>query len=434
MIRNLTILLVLLYSLHVSAEERILQFPRFGKIHVYTVATHSRDVVILLSGGSGWGENIASMAVDLTSGGAMVVGVDIRQYLDQLKQPSKGCSYPAADLEDLSKFVQKSYESSAYKIPFLAGFSSGATLAYVALVQAPSNTFAGGVGVDFSPDLRIAKSFCKGKGLEWTTGSEPGVFHFLPAKSLEEPWISIQESSPKEWAPQFKGTFAKLFSAKPTGLHPAESIPASAEVKDLPLIELPVKTTDSRSLAIIVSGDGGWANIDREIGNYLSEKGIPVVGWNSLQYFWKKRTPEESAKDLKRILEHYLATWKKGNAILIGYSFGADVLPFMVSRLPAELQQKVQVIALLGLDKEADFEFHVTDWINVSSDTASPTQPEIEKIKGPHVLCFYGENETDSLCTTLDPKVAIRIPISGGHHFGGDYQGIALRILSEASS
>jgi type IV secretory pathway VirJ component len=152
-----------------------------------------------------------------------------------------------------------------------------------------------------------------------------------------------------------------------------------------------------------------------------------------LQYFWKKRTADSSAKDLQRILQHYLTTWKKENVILIGYSFGADVLPFMVNRLPADLQQKVKTVSLLGLDAKADFEFHVTDWINASGGSALPTQPEVEKIKGPLVLCFYGANETESPCAVLNSKTVTRIQLSGGHHFGGDYQGIALRILTESS-
>jgi len=334
------------------------------------------------------------------------------------------------------------------------------------LVQAPSNTFAGAIGMDFCPELRILKSFCKGKGLESKTGPEPGVFHFLPAKMLDEPWVSLQgaeasgchepsmekynagvrgakyvelpgkaqrDSIPKEWISHWIEEFSKLYSSRKPALHSSESIASSAEVKDLPLIELPVEKTSSKMMAVIISGDGGWAGIDREIGNYLSQKGIPVVGWNSLQYFWKKRTAESSAKDLQRILQHYLTRWKTENAILIGYSFGADVLPFMVNRLPADLQKKIKTVSLLGLDSSADFEFHVTDWINASSDSASPTRPEVEKIKGPRVLCFYGENETDSVCRVVDPKSAVPILLSGGHHFGGDYQGIAVRILSESS-
>jgi len=43
------------------------------------------------------------------------------------------------------------------------------------------------------------------------------------------------------------------------------------------------------------------------LGNIFAENGVSVVGLNSLNYFWKERTPEEAAKGLERILRHYLA-------------------------------------------------------------------------------------------------------------------------------
>ena len=188
-------------------------------------------------------------------------------------------------------------------------------------------------------------------------------------------------------------------------------------------------------MAVIISGDGGWAGIDRQIGEFLAHKGIPVVGLNSLAYFWTKRTPDGSARDLERILVHYLRLWKKKKVILIGYSLGADVLPFMANRLPKESLSRVSLIALLGPGRRADFEFHLTEWLGrPSEETTYPIRPEVEKLKGTRLLCFYGEAETNSLCRDLGPALAKDVAISGGHHFGGNYDAIGETILSEVKS
>jgi len=42
-------------------------------------------------------------------------------------------------------------------------------------------------------------------------------------------------------------------------------------------------------------------------------------------------------QDLTRILRHYLPAWNRQKVVLVGYSMGADVLPFLISRLPADL-------------------------------------------------------------------------------------------------
>ena len=165
----------------------------------------------------------------------------------------------------------------------------------------------------------------------------------------------------------------------------------------------------------------------------LPGKGIPVVGLNSLAYFWTKRTPDGSAKDLERILDHYLSRWRKEKAILLGYSLGADVLPFMASRLPKELLSRVSLIAVLGPGRQVDFEFHLTDWLgNSTAGPTYPIRPEVQKLKGTRLICFYGEEETDSLCRDLEPALAKIVVMKGAHHFGGDYDAIAEAILRQA--
>jgi type IV secretory pathway VirJ component len=91
-------------------------------------------------------------------------------------------------------------------------------------------------------------------------------------------------------------------------------------VADLPLVELPAQGTPLGVLAVILSGDGGWANIDRDIGTQLAARGVGVVGFNSLRYFWTRRTPEGAAEDLARILRHYVAAWHPRRVLLLGYS------------------------------------------------------------------------------------------------------------------
>jgi type IV secretory pathway VirJ component len=56
--------------------------------------------------------------------------------------------------------------------------------------------------------------------------------------------------------------------------------------------------------------------------------------------------------------------------------------------------------------------------------------PEVEKLRGEKILCFFGEKEKDSICRTLDPKLVIAVREPGSHHFGGNYKGIAETILA----
>lgn len=47
----------------------------------------------------------------------------------------------------------------------------------------------------------------------------------------------------------------------------------------------------AKQMAVLITGDDGWADIDRDIAAGLTQKGIAVVGLNALKYFWTARTP-----------------------------------------------------------------------------------------------------------------------------------------------
>ena len=115
--------------------------------------------------------------------------------------------------------------------------------------------------------------------------------------------------------------------------------------------------------------------------------------------------------------------------LLAGYSFGADVLPFLVARLPGPLRERIELVALLGLSPAATFEFHVTDWV-AAGRGGYPTAPEVERIAPTAVLCLQGEGDEGSGCRALrSPHVRV-VSLPGGHHFAGDYARIADALLA----
>ena len=71
------------------------------------------------------------------------------------------------------------------------------------------------------------------------------------------------------------------------------------------LVSVPAQAgTSSDTLVVFVSGDGGWAKIDKEISAVLAATGMPVVGLNALQYFWTKKTPEIAAAGMSKPLRN----------------------------------------------------------------------------------------------------------------------------------
>ncbi len=206
-------------------------------------------------------------------------------------------------------------------------------------------------------------------------------------------------------------------------------------VTDLPLVTVTAREPARDTAVIILSGDGGWAPLDRKVSEDLARSGYPVVGLNSLKYFWTARTPEETADDLARVIRHTLRSTKTHAVALVGYSFGADVLPFLVPRLPAQLASSVRLVALIGAGTTAGFEFHLSNWLGgVGADPGLPVRPELAALRGVPVLCVYGTDEKDSLCRDLGPDLRWidAVELDGGHHLGGDYARLATLIADAA--
>jgi type IV secretory pathway VirJ component len=435
---------------------------RFGTVSVYIPVAKPDSVAIFLSGDGGWELGVINMAKALRDAGAVVIGADIRRYLARLGEaaakPGAPCQMIAADFEALSHQIQKEIGMREYHVPVLVGYSSGATLVYATLVQSPPGTFAGALSLGFCADQDFAgATLCPGAGLHYTPNKQHELV-LAPAASLRQPWIAFQGqkdevcsakaadefaalvtnaavvrlplvghgfSVERNWMPQFRAAYARLTA-------PVEAPAARPpEIGDLPVTEVRA-TGSSAELALLVTGDGGWAGLDQELAARLAASGVPTVGLNSLKYFWTQRTPDETARDVARLMRHYLAAWNKERVILVGYSFGADVLPFVVNRLPPELRARIASVSLLGIDANASFEVSVADWVG-SGDGGPPTRPEVAALSQVAVLCIYGEGESDSICPGLPAGASIaREQVGKGHHFSGEYATLADRILAFA--
>jgi type IV secretory pathway VirJ component len=443
-----------------GAPPSTLSVAGLGRVAVYAPAGAPREVVLFVSGDGGWNLGVVAMAERLRDEGALVAGIDIRSF-NKTMEAGRACAYPAGALEELSRSLQLERHLRAYQRPLLVGYSSGATLVYAALAAAPPETFAGAISLGFCPDLEIHKAPCRLRGLSFTPKKKGVGYDLAPDHALGRPWVVLQGESdqvcpapatrafvsavgaparlvslPKvghgfsvtrNWDASFVEAFRGIAAARP-GAEPRAA--AAPGIEDLSLVELPA-TGAGDLFAVMLTGDGGWADIDKGVSAGLTARGVPVVGWSSLGYYWTPRTPEGAAADLHRIVEHYAAAWGKPRVLLVGYSFGADVLPFLVNRLPAADAARVAGVALLGLSAQAAFEFHVTSWIGRGSDPRYPTASEIARLRAP-TLCVKGADEDDSACGAVGGGTVRVQEVGSGHHFGGDYARLAQLALATA--
>ncbi len=379
---------------------------RYGDVTVTQPAGPLRGFVVLYSQASGWNAADQQTADALAKAGAMTVGVDTARYAANLSAKKETCHQLVGDAEALSHQLERQSQSSHYFAPIVAGTGQGATLAMHVLEQAPSNTIAGAVSVDAEHALDARFQPCP---------PDPTVIRDKVPGFVEK-------------ASTGNADRARVVALLTPHLQAVST--SDGDVSDLPLIELPAPHPNGL-MAIVISGDGGWRDLDKTIAQALQKDGVSVVGWDSLRYFWSEKPPAQTSRDLARVMQTYGARWHAEHIALIGYSFGADVMPFAYNRLPQAQRAKVSLIALLGFAPDADFQIRVGGWLGMpASDKALKVQPELTKVPAAIVQCFYGAEEEDTLCPALDKSGIEVIRTSGDHHFGGGYNAMEKRILS----
>jgi type IV secretory pathway VirJ component len=444
-----------------SSSVDTLRYGMFGKIVIYKPAATPNALVLFVSGDGGWNSGVVQMAGNLVVQGAMVAGINIKTYLKALNLLSSPCCYPAADFEDVSLMIQKKYKFPAYHKPILVGYSSGATLVYGILAQAPAATFKGAIALGFCPDIEINKPLCAGSGLKQHVLQAGKSFYLEPAEKLTAPFIALNGTQDQicnfastrqfiqqvnigqiielpsvghgfavlsNWIPQFKSAYAKVLhapsfseqkSAQNTLLQSQKLMPLPVE---MPLTLLPASAEDdSKPLVFLISGDGGWTSFDHSLAESMAHKGMPVVGLDAQNYFWNFKSPDKCAQEIGQAVEHYMQQWNKKNFILAGYSFGANIIPFIADKLTPELKKALTGLYCLSPNIKADFEIHIMDMLGFGAKRESYNVPsQINKMRPLSTTCIFGEEEDKSLPEHFKEAGAQVITIPGNHHYNNN--------------
>ncbi|WP_053246961.1 virulence factor family protein [Ensifer adhaerens] len=408
--------------------------------HILIPRDTASALVVLLSGADGWSDKEDAVARTLVDDKAVVIGIDLKAYLAALAKDDGDCIYTVSDIEALSQQVQRALKSDAYLPPIVAGVGAGGAMARAFAAQPPAATIGQTLAVDPEEGIALMKQLCtpadktrKGDRMVYglTDGALPDPISvvFTPTASDEgrnhvaaltekHPDITQEESDDEAYA-ALTGHLTDLIDSEAAADNPF----------GLPLTVLDAKPTRD-TMAVIYSGDGGWRDIDKQVGDVLQQQGVPVVGIDSLRYFWSERDPQATADDLAKVMDYYRKRWNVRNVLLIGYSFGADILPRTFNLLPPGERARVRQVTLMALSHQVDYKISVLGWLGAAGqgDGGDPLD-DIKRIDPALVQCIHGTEEEDDACPDLKGTGVDVVAIEGGHHFDEDYPALTRRVL-----
>ncbi|MHA6722686.1 AcvB/VirJ family lysyl-phosphatidylglycerol hydrolase [Sphingomonas sp. RS2018] len=185
------------------------------------------------------------------------------------------------------------------------------------------------------------------------------------------------------------------------------------------------------TVALFVSGDAGMRfGMGRPVTLALAGIGIPVIGISSPVAF--ADTHSRTAVDAVVIagVRRALAVPGTKRVVLIGQSFGADLLSTTAPDLPQDLRAKVAAIVLVV---PARATFFRADPLGLAYHAAPDAHPAaaMRGLRWAPVTCIQGVQEEDSLCPLIDGVPATRIVMPGGHFLRHDDAGLIRVILRQ---
>ncbi|HNX55955.1 MAG TPA: AcvB/VirJ family lysyl-phosphatidylglycerol hydrolase [Prolixibacteraceae bacterium] len=466
----IVVFLVLIIAKSEATKVDTLYFGNVGKVVLYHPAKTPDAFILFVSGDGGWNKGVDVMANNIVSQGAMVAGINIVSYLKRIKSSKSKCCYPASDLETISLSIQKKYQFSKYLKPVLVGYSSGATLVYGALAQAPANTFKGAIAMGFCPDMDIDRPFCRGAGLSCKP-IKAGISYMLePCTELTAPFIALSGSNDqvcsffemkkyvdkirnaeivglpnvghgfavtRNWVPQFANAYRKILNEPGyQEKKSAENVLLKLQIdslykSDLPLSVIPSPVKKDLPLAFFISGDGGWTSFDQAVCDKLAEKGIPVIGLDAQKYFWNKRQPRAVANELAPAIVHYLKLWNRQSFVLVGYSFGACVVPFIAENFNDQEKQLLKGVYCFSPDLTGDFEIHLSDMLHLKTTDSYNVAKGMKTIQALNPVCIFGTEEEGATRKAFSDE-GIRVEmLPGNHHYSSDFNAISGVIMKD---
>jgi type IV secretory pathway VirJ component len=188
-----------------------------------------------------------------------------------------------------------------------------------------------------------------------------------------------------------------------------------------------------RYVAVLFSGDMGLRlGMSAHTARAFNRVGVPVLGVSSSTEFATRKTRAEVDSLVARAAQSALARTHARQVILIGQSFGADIVRVGLADFPAALRHKVAAVVLVVPGQTAFFRADPTGLSYRSTPDAGPE--EAAKIDWASIICIRGSDETDSLCPLLRNPNVRSIALPGGHFLHRDAALLSHTIVSELSS
>ena len=180
---------------------------------------------------------------------------------------------------------------------------------------------------------------------------------------------------------------------------------------------------------VMLSGDmGNRIGMTPKVAARLSARGYAIVTVNSLTYFSPRRTPDETAELIKTAMVRAMKLGDTDHVVLIGQSFGADMLHAGLAQFSNEARRPIRSVVLVVPGEDIIFRASPIELAGLETPDQR-AYPTASRLRWVPVTCIHGADEAGSLCPELQLPNVRRITLPGAHRLNFDDRALEAAIL-----
>ena len=191
---------------------------------------------------------------------------------------------------------------------------------------------------------------------------------------------------------------------------------------------------DAATAIAFFSGDMGFGfGMSGKVAKGLAVKGVPVIGFSSPRYFAHRRTLDEANRIVADAIRLTIRRTGAEQVILMGQSYGADIVATTVPNLPAEVRDHLAGVVMIVPAQTVYFRSDPLGLAYHGEPDARPLKG-IQRFHATPLICIYGVEEKDSLCPPLAGGAARVTGLPGGHFLHHDQDRLISTLTAQLRS
>lgn len=184
-----------------------------------------------------------------------------------------------------------------------------------------------------------------------------------------------------------------------------------------------------KPIVFYISGDSGFNTFSKSMGENLHTLGYDVFALDTKSYFWNYKSPKKASRNVEKYIKKQLKGRGNQNVILVGFSFGSEVVPFIYNRFDSDFKSKIQKVFIIGPTTTNNFRIQLDEYIGAEEASKENLLviPEINKMGIVPVTVVLSDDEFTAFPykeITLGSNYQMK-HLAGDHHYGGNTQMLA---------